>query len=286
MNWDDIKPQQTPAGLYVAQVHFVSESVNSQMLSALYTQGRCPHFLAYYQSLGPEDQLTYILVQHSDMTLPSRYVTGVARPSTIVETGYMIQVLVALRAMQTTYRMMHNDLFLYSVTLNYLNATTRWNGNDLITPEYWAYPSHDGKKRFYIPRTPMIVKISELGFSSSFIVPGGIVRSDIYIGGLQESGMPSEYHPQCDVMTFLLDFYHSYSCECARKCIDFIAKSFDYESASTMCDDILILGESYRIRTDKLPRLNAAFLLDNVDKFCSADAVQTAIPDNYIVMEK
>lgn len=274
--WSLVQPSKNEAGLSINSVAFVCESTNAQMLSSLFTRSINPHFLAYYQGWDEtRKQLSYIIVQQCDITLA----TEISRMKSQTEHCFM-QVLFALRAMQSHFQMMHNDLFAYSIILQRIRHHTKWKGQPLSTVNYWSYPcgstdatdannASNTSKRLYIRAGRTLVKISDMGFSSSFVVPGGSVRRDIWEDTHNDIGMPRTYQPQCDVMLLLNDLYTNYCSPFVERCLGFIQRHFEYASLDAMFTDILIPGQRFRIKSNKLPELTAALLIDNAHEYCS-----------------
>lgn len=258
--WIDVHPQQTPEGRYIAEISFVSESLNAQLLSSLFTTHKCAHFLTYYQAIDSKDHMSHIIVQHCDASLATE-----ARKCTLEQLDiYFLQVLVALRKMQQSFKMVHNDLFLYSIVIQRVQRYMKWNEKSIQSAKAWKY-RYKKNRWFYVKPTPSIVKMSDLGFSSSFFIPGGIVRRDIWEGEKIDIGMGNTYAPQCDIMTFLNDLRVNFKCKLASVCMRMIAKEFGYKSVSKMLSSVLIPGQEFRIYPSCLKGLDAAFILDRLE---------------------
>ncbi len=209
------------------------------------------------------------MVQHCDASLATE-----AKKSTKVKVdNYFLQVLIGLRKIQQYFKMVHNDLFLYSIVIQRIKANSKWYGQSVSEAKFWSYPYKNGKKRFYLYANRSLVKISDLGFACSFIKPGGVMRNDIFKGELNDIGMYNTYEPQCDIMNILMDLYQNYQCQAGMKCLDFIADHYKYKNVKDMLEDVLLPGQHYRIKKDKLKGLTAEFLLDHTPEFCTPNVI-------------
>lgn len=239
----------------ITTIGFLAESKNAQLLNDLFINELCPFFLFYYQFTNEP----YIFVQHCNASL-----------NTIIRTTtnekilhYMIQVFLALYYMDIHYSMMHNDLFVKSIVVQQITKDMIWKGQVIDQYRYWSYLLPNGEM-VTLKSLPYIIKINDLAFSSSFHDTNGLIRKDIYDKTLLAEGFPDSFQPQCDIMTFLNDMYLNLDRKEAFYCLSFIARTWEYGNIEEMYKDVLISGQSYRIKPDKLIGLNAKFLLDNI----------------------
>lgn len=269
--WHWIFPRRTPEGLYVSDVSFVAETLNSRKASSLLINMKSPHFIAYYPVLDSSNNISNILIEQCDMCMSTDFRTT-GRPEKKLQ-SYLIQSLLAIRAMQNEFKMVHNDLFVYSLSVKRVRMHTLWSGEVMKNYAWWQYGD------IYIERPTYIVKFTNFGFASSFRTPGGIVRNDIYSKELEEVGMMSSYAPQSDIMTLLIDFMENYECDAATSCLQDIAIRYSFANVESMLEQVLVRGANYRINPAMLPNLTIDWVIDTFLKHCLPLVATRTKPD-------
>lgn len=246
-------------GLIQCSVSFISEYKNAKLLSQLFLDEICPNFVIYQHIKNTP----YLLVQHCDSSLSTKIKIINCEQEKM---SYFIQVLFSLYFMQEKYEMMHNDLFLYSIVVQNITNEMKWKNQVINDYNYFGYKLPNGKF-IYLKNYRNFIKITDLGFACSYKKGIGYVREDIWSGQRIKIGFPNEFKPQCDIITFLMDFYLNYNFKTSFFCLSFISKFFNYTNLEEMFCDIFIPNQSYRIKVDKLEGLSAKLLLNNLFQY-------------------
>ena len=272
--WHWIVPKQTVDKLFVCDVSFVSEIINARKASSLYTTGKSPHFLCYYPVVDSENNLSNILIEQCDMCM-SNYFRIFERSEKTLQ-SYLVQSLLALAVMQSEFKMIHNDMFVYNLSVKKVRDHTLWNSKKMLDYDWLEYDV-SGQK-IWMKSPEYIVKVTGFGFSASFETPGGAVRNDMYSGELEEVGMWSSYTEKSDIMTLLLDFMINYECVAAERCIRKISDHYGFSSIDYMLEQILVRGANYRIDTNYLDGLEMGWVLGLLMEECDSEIVRLDKP--------
>ena len=78
-----------------------------------------------------------------------------------------IQLLFSIAMMQESYHMVHGDLHLGNIFIEFVRPLTTFNDQTLYDADYFHYKI--GQRNIYTKRVPFIVKIGDFGFSKQFI---------------------------------------------------------------------------------------------------------------------
>lgn len=261
--WHQIQPVRVD-GLYVCDIGFIAEMLNSRKASSLFTTEKSPHFMCYYPLVNPTENVSHILIEQCDMCMANDFrIHG--RSESKMQT-YLIQTLLAVRTMQAEFKMIHNDLFVYNLTVKRIRGNLKWKSKTMSEYTWWKYDL--GEQSVYLKQPENIVKLTGFGFASSFDDGGGILRRDIAHGDLVDVGMWSTYTPQSDIMTLLFDFIDNYECKAAQMCVDDISKRYGFIDINDLRSCILVTGTNYRIDATYIADLDIDWVIENMIGHC------------------
>ena len=159
-----------PSKSYVCDEERYSEYVLSVLVGELYRKGECINFIDTFDfatCLKPVSN-QYIFMERIDNVLKT-IADCVFTEDYSIGMRAVIQLLFAIAIYQRKYKIVHGDLHLDNVFVEYVTPTTEFGGQKLAECDYFYYQI--GKKTIYLPYTPFIIKIGDWGLSCKYSEP-------------------------------------------------------------------------------------------------------------------
>jgi hypothetical protein len=219
------KKMTIPTGSYVCDRELFSEYAISAYAGLIYSSGECAHFFSVYSAftcadnfpdrLDEYDTITYTMDTFMDKIdgelntykscISTKKFLDIVGHSMDIIDSICVQVIFAIAAYQEKYQISHNDLHHKNVFIELVTPETTFNNQNIMDADWYHY-SFKGTN-FYVPSTPMIVKIGDFGYSIKYSKPiiGG---KDTLENGLDlrdgtGSWFPNTYIPSYDILYFM-----------------------------------------------------------------------------------
>ena len=262
---------------YIFNTEAEKEYLIGRLLSSAYTNLECINFFNMYDYKQCEDgQIAYILMDKLSGSFRSgancislKDYNKHCNDEDILLSS-VVQLLFSIAFYQTKWSISHNDLHVDNIFVEYVTKETEFNGKKLIEADYYHYKV--GDKDFYIPISPVIVKIGDVGLAEKYSEPM-IISEDVYcninkdtsntygcrgIEGFAE--IPFKYTPQYDaflsISTMISDNKYNNN---------FLRKTYDY-FRGTNCENSIT-----RPYKDYKPLCNLSELPTALDYFVKSD---------------
>jgi len=164
-----------PKGNQVCQDGTYSEYYIGLLCSKLYsgispfsdTRVRCMNFInvfGFSQCTKPCKMKEYTFMEKLDGTVYDAPLMGVKVYDSIYE-----QLILALNIMQIAYDIVHGDLHVQNMFLEFIRPKTTYNNQNLYDADFFEY--RFGSKSYYVENRGVILKIGDFGLSVKYTEP-------------------------------------------------------------------------------------------------------------------
>jgi serine/threonine protein kinase len=234
------------AGSYVCESETFSEYLISLLVADLYRTGTSIHFINTFsfatclseemvKKKMKERVHQYIFMERIDNTLEKVLMKCILKKPKQIKIGFekiksindfttvlrmrndffndvlasiIIQVLHSFVVIQDKFKLVHGDLHLENVFLEFVTPETTWKGEKLLECDYYEYKI--GRVSIYTPgghKMPLLAKLGDWGLGSKFSEPA-ILRSEVVDGVYEE--YPNFYSEIYDSLVFLGGLFREY----------------------------------------------------------------------------
>jgi len=148
-----------------------------------------------------------------------------------------IQLFHALAVCQTL-KINHNDLSYKNIFLKYIDKDTEFNGEKLITADYFHYSIRN--KNIYLPYVPFIVKMGDYSLSAKYkypMVTNAFLLLEGYSQNDENKAVPNWYSTYYDIVVFVMNAALSY-------------KNFNF--MENLADFVLGIGKNEKLWEKKI----------------------------------
>lgn len=154
------------------------------------------------KSLGSGEQfLTFMEKISGDMHNVAQCIYQLEEYSDIFVGNLILQILHSIHLIQTKFGVVHGDMHIRNVFVEYIDEKTMWNNQTLIDADYFEYRVNG--KSLYIPWCPFIVKIGDFGLASKYISPQIFNNELLKI----DCTIPNWFSPCYDYLTIFPQLY-------------------------------------------------------------------------------
>ena len=193
---------------YVCESETYSEYIIGVLVGELYRKKECINFIDTFDFATCKKPISYqyVFMEQIDADLQSIHSAALGT----IKNGMsiVIQILFAIAMYQTKYKLVHNDLHLGNVFIEYITPTTTFDGNTLADADYFYYEI--GDEKIYLPYSPYIVKIGDWGMACKYSDP--MVLNEAVIDDNFGGSMPNFYTVNYDSI-FALSMCIGYATE-------------------------------------------------------------------------
>lgn len=189
-----------PAESYLCDDETYSEYVLSVLVSEMYRKGECINFIDTFDFATCNSPIfkQYIFMDKIDDVLMKMTKCAFPESQPEVGMGACIQILFAIASYQQ-YKIVHGDLHLDNIFIEYITPETKFGGNLLSEADYFYYEI--GGQRVYLSYTPYIIKIGDWGLSCKYSEP--MVLNAYTVATGYDKWIPNYYNETYDAILAL-----------------------------------------------------------------------------------
>jgi hypothetical protein len=204
-----------PKGSYVCDSESYSEYIIGILCGDLYRKGVSINFLDVFgfASCPQENKCLskqYTFMEKAGDTL-NNYIKKNKSNPLLLEVSY-IQIVHAIGVYQKYYKLQHNDLHMSNILIEKVTPETIYQNKKVYEADWYHYKIYDTD--IYLPKTNILIKIVDFGFSVKYSEPiVGNKRSltkGLSSGTRRKPWIPNWYSESSDTM-FMTEYFYSES---------------------------------------------------------------------------
>jgi serine/threonine protein kinase len=203
-----------PKGSYLCDSESYSEYIIAILCADLYRKGISVNFLDVFGFASCPQQnkclsKQYTFMEKAGETLHS-YLKKNKKDATLLEVSF-IQIIHAIGVYQKHYKLQHNDLHMDNILIEEVNSDTLYKNKKIYEADWYHYKIYN--TNIYLPKTNILIKIVDFGFSVKYTEPiignkksltKGLASSD----KRRKPWIPNWYAESSDVM-FMAEYFYS-----------------------------------------------------------------------------